>query len=51
MFGRELKNIYDMNNINDNYVNGISKYNLLHDILNCSKLIRTSILVITLPYM
>ena len=48
MFGRELKNISDMkniyymNNINDNYVNIISECYLLHDILDTSKIVKNN---------
>ena len=34
MFGRELNNVYDKNNIHDNDVNNISEWNLRHDISN-----------------
>ena len=37
MFGIELKNIYDLNNIHENDVNSIDVWNLLYDILNPSK--------------
>ena len=37
MFGRELKRIHNMKNINDNDVNNTDEYNVLHDVLNDSK--------------
>ena len=40
---KNLKNIYDMNNIHDNDVNHIYEWNLLHDIFNPNKWIKSTI--------
>ena len=46
-----INNTYDKNNIHDNDINNISKFNLLHNIFNTSKCIKTLILVIRISYM
>ena len=40
MYGGEIKNIYLLNNINDNDVNNLVGWNLLYDILNCYKCVK-----------
>ena len=42
MFGREMKNVYYNNNINDDNINNISGFNLLHCELNPSKYIQNT---------
>ena len=57
MFGRGINiiyytnNIHNKNNLHDNDVNNISKWNLLHDILNTYKRIRILFIIIPLPCM